>query len=173
MVVGKCARRVFHLEPLNAQRLDGVRDLAGNRFRRADIERTIFGLAFKGGTVGRWPAAFASDPVVKRFVARPELLARFGVRCGDMAGGMDAKRLRGAARLAVGAVVEVNERLEACGRAANDRHHHRQVVLHGADDPLVPADRPLLDELAKQERELRRRIGKPLWEPPPDYLLFE
>ena len=52
---------------------------------------------------------------------------------------MHADRLRGAAELLEGAVIEIDIRREACGIAADDGEHQRQIVMRGAHHRLRAA----------------------------------
>jgi hypothetical protein len=56
-------------------------------------------------------------------VVRPKLLARLRVGVGDIAVGMQADGFYWAAELRIGALVEVDERHETPGIAADDGQH--------------------------------------------------
>ena len=118
----------------DAERLGGRRDLARDRFRRADIERAAFDFLIEMRRCHRRPAALAADPIAHALVAGPEFLARLLVGVGDVAGRVHGNRLHGLAELRKRAMVEIDIGLKPLGIAADDGERQRQVVARGADD---------------------------------------
>src|SRR5277367_3734354 len=125
---------IFQVEARNAERLDGRRDLARDRFRRADIERTVLDLPSELLGRHRRPAALAADPITHALVIGVQLFARLLVAVRDVAGGVYADLPRGLAQLRIGAKVEIDIGPEPLRIAADDGEHQRQIVAHSADD---------------------------------------
>src|SRR5580704_16293924 len=125
LVVRERAGAVFKVEAHDAERLGGRGDLAGDRLRRAEMERAALDLAIEFGAPDRRPAALGADAVVHALVGRPVFLTRLFVGRGDKSRRVHRDLLRRPAELLEGAMVEIDIGPEALGIAADDGERQR------------------------------------------------
>ena len=119
-----------------AQGAHRVHDLGGDSVGGAHIERAVLDLVEEALVGGSRPAALATDATEHGPVVRPELRGRLLVGVGDVSGRVDRQGQRVAAELAERVPVQVGDRREARGIAADDGQRHRQVQPGGADHRL-------------------------------------
>ena len=142
------SRGIFQIEAAEADPGDRGRDLAGDRLRRANIERAVIDLLLELGAGHARPATLRPQPIMQLLIMRPHLIARLVIGFGDMARRMHAQRAGGIADLRHGPVIKIDQRAEAHRIAPDDRQHHLHIMRHGAHhrlrasldtDPRVPA----------------------------------